>query len=299
MKWRGAAFRGSPGCERAVFERARSDEAPARLGDRQAVKIMLDLFKGAFGLFEFFRQVGQLRKSFVGETVELVARVIVGRAPGCELRLTDRRVSGEHASIYYEDGSWRIRDLASSNGTRVNGTALNPGERHALLEGDEICFGSYDEQWELCDETPPPEEGIRETAPVTVLLQQVSLVFRVSSDEEEVDLTVVTPRSRTRVPQRTFTRMLLFLARARENDRAADVRPSEQGWVHVDTLVPGLYSDTDTLNLNIFRARKQLEALGVGESNHLIERRFRSRRVRLGVAEVRIVKAPQTHRPDS
>jgi hypothetical protein len=214
------------------------------------------------------------------------------------MQLKDRRVSGEHASIYFEDGHWRIRDLASSNGTRVNGVSLIPGERHALLRGDRVEFGSSAESWELVQESPPHDAGILDTSQVSVELFQTSLTFRVSADGEDVEVTLSTPRERVRLGQRAFTDLLLFLAQARMADQKEGLRSEEQGWVAVDALVPTLYPDTDTLNLNIFRARKQVEGLGIGDANSLVERRVRSRRVRLGVEHLRILRAPSTVPPD-
>lgn len=242
--------------------------------------------------------MGQLRKSSSDQRFQLAARVIVGRSPGCEMRLDDRRVSGEHAAIFYEESHWRIRDLASSNGTSVNGTTLKSGERHVLLQGDQIAFGSSDVIWEFIDEAPPPDRGILDTSQVGVALYQVSLIFRVSADEQDVEVTVVTPRERVRLAQRAFTDLLLHLARARLVEQKGNgLRENEQGWVHIDDLVPTVYPDTDTLNLNIFRARKQLESMGIVDASQLIERRVRSRRVRLGVGQLKVHSAAQTYRP--
>lgn len=57
--------------------------------------------------------------------------VTVGRGVGNEVDFSDDRVSRHHAVIWAEDGSWRVRDLDSGNGTfmnqaRVNGTAELP-----------------------------------------------------------------------------------------------------------------------------------------------------------------------------
>jgi hypothetical protein len=42
---------------------------------------------------------------------------LIGREPGNEIQLADRRVSRIHAVVYAEDKVWKIRDLGSSNGT--------------------------------------------------------------------------------------------------------------------------------------------------------------------------------------
>jgi hypothetical protein len=42
---------------------------------------------------------------------------LIGREPGNEIQLADRRVSRIHAVVYAEDKVWKIRDIDSSNGT--------------------------------------------------------------------------------------------------------------------------------------------------------------------------------------
>lgn len=60
-------------------------------------------------------------------------RQIIGRRPGCDIRVRERAVSGVHAEVIRVRDSVTINDLASTNGTLVNGLritaplALNPG----------------------------------------------------------------------------------------------------------------------------------------------------------------------------
>ncbi|MCC6348549.1 MAG: FHA domain-containing protein [Candidatus Eisenbacteria bacterium] len=70
--------------------------------------------------------------------VELEAvRVRFGRLPECEVRLESAGVSREHAELAGERGGWRVRDLGSRNGTRVNGEKI---EDRVVVEGDEISL---------------------------------------------------------------------------------------------------------------------------------------------------------------
>ncbi|MFC0041129.1 DUF1707 and FHA domain-containing protein [Actinomadura rayongensis] len=70
-----------------------------------------------------------------------LARILVGRAPGCHLTLPDRTVSRLHAEIHRTPGAehWTVHDLGSMNGTRVNGRRLTGPAR--LRPGDEVAFG--------------------------------------------------------------------------------------------------------------------------------------------------------------
>lgn len=57
--------------------------------------------------------------------------VSIGRDPGNEIELDDRRVSRHHAVLWAEAGAWCVRDLDSANGTyidqvRVKGRAPLP-----------------------------------------------------------------------------------------------------------------------------------------------------------------------------
>lgn len=57
--------------------------------------------------------------------------VAIGREPNNDVELADERVSRHHAVLWAEDGSWRVRDLDSANGTfigytRVTGIAVLP-----------------------------------------------------------------------------------------------------------------------------------------------------------------------------
>lgn len=53
------------------------------------------------------------------------------------LKITSRR----HACIEFDQKSYVVSDLGSSNGTWVNGDRLRPKESRVLKEGDEITFG--------------------------------------------------------------------------------------------------------------------------------------------------------------
>jgi DNA-binding NtrC family response regulator len=52
------------------------------------------------------------------------ATLVVGTDPGCDLRLTDDRVSSRHLSIERIEGGYLVRDLGSRNGTVVQGVAI-------------------------------------------------------------------------------------------------------------------------------------------------------------------------------
>ena len=55
-----------------------------------------------------------------------------------ELMVDDPSVSGEHARIRYENGAFVLYDLASTNGTLVNGQRV---DKQRLVDGDQVRLG--------------------------------------------------------------------------------------------------------------------------------------------------------------
>jgi FHA domain-containing protein/uncharacterized protein DUF1707 len=71
-------------------------------------------------------------------TREGQARVL-GRNPSCDYAIADKTVSGRHAELSRTASGWRIRDLGSLNGTRVNGWLVREQD---LKPGDTIELGA-------------------------------------------------------------------------------------------------------------------------------------------------------------
>ena len=69
----------------------------------------------------------------------LGTKTTMGRHPSNTLRLVDREVSKEHASIERVGNTFLLRDLNSSNGTFVNGRKVR---ELRLRDGDEIALGN-------------------------------------------------------------------------------------------------------------------------------------------------------------
>lgn len=69
---------------------------------------------------------------------DLPIPVTIGREEGNGLRLNDERVSRFHAKVQVEDGDIILTDLDSTNGTRVNGSAI---QIRRLRAGDQVSIG--------------------------------------------------------------------------------------------------------------------------------------------------------------
>jgi pSer/pThr/pTyr-binding forkhead associated (FHA) protein len=74
-----------------------------------------------------------------GEEFPLAGPTVVGRQPDCDLMIDEPYVSGEHAELSNSGGRWFVRDLASTNGTFLNGHRV---EGYADIHpGDVVQFG--------------------------------------------------------------------------------------------------------------------------------------------------------------
>lgn len=66
--------------------------------------------------------------------------IVVGRDETCDLRLDHKSISKLHCVLVKTDGLILIRDLGSTNGTRVNGLRVR---RAALLPEDVLAFANF------------------------------------------------------------------------------------------------------------------------------------------------------------
>lgn len=73
-----------------------------------------------------------------GRTFELTDdKITVGRLPDNQIRLEDNTVSSHHAKMIRKNDYYVVRDLNSTNGTRVNGQRI---VETRLYHGDVIGF---------------------------------------------------------------------------------------------------------------------------------------------------------------
>jgi hypothetical protein len=98
--------------------------------------------------------------------LEVAGQVMVGRAdiveghiPGLDLGLyggQDAGVSRRHAVLFVAENALFVRDLGSTNGTKINGLRLPPNESCKIAEGDQVEFGQLQVKVQL---VTMPEES--------------------------------------------------------------------------------------------------------------------------------------------
>lgn len=64
--------------------------------------------------------------------------IVIGRDHGCDLLILHASVSRRHCEIWMEDGRYRVRDLGSTNTTRLNDRVVESAD---LADGDHLVIG--------------------------------------------------------------------------------------------------------------------------------------------------------------
>ena len=85
--------------------------------------------------------------------------ITVGRLPDNVIQIDDASVSSHHAELTRDGDDYILRDLDSTNGTRLNGVSHREGK---LKDGDQITFGNIEVLYESenpADAQPMPEEA--------------------------------------------------------------------------------------------------------------------------------------------
>lgn len=177
-------------------------------------------------------------------------------------------------AIFRKDGGWKIEELGYSS---VPIRSLNNNDR--------IQIKSQEWQVRLASCNEPT---VQISSPLS--LDQVSLTFNLSLDEESTQLIVSTPDAEFDLLFRSHHYMTLLLARHRIADASTNVDTCEQGWVYTELLAKELGLEENHLNIQIHRARKQFcEILGNNEAAvNFIQRR--SGKIRLSCHSFKIYK---------
>ncbi|WP_089942769.1 FHA domain-containing protein [Candidatus Entotheonella palauensis] len=154
-------------------------------------------------------------------------------------------------------------------------------------DGDVISHGPH--LWKLHVARVIDTTMVQE-APKPSAMDEIAFRFEVSLDEEHVFLKLIRHGETFELGERAHHYLLLTLARRRLDDMQKQVDPNEHGWVDLDDLSQMLDLNLSHLNIQIFRARKQITSLlsDLPYLPPLIERRVGS--VRFGCTSFTIVQ---------
>jgi adenylate cyclase len=104
--------------------------------------------------------LGQLVPTGGGDNIPLLKpKLLVGRRSRCDITLRFQNVSSHHCELSLENGYWRIQDLGSANGVKVNDERC---DSKWLMPGDVVTIAkhSYEIQYTPTGDAPPPEEDV-------------------------------------------------------------------------------------------------------------------------------------------
>ena len=111
-------------------------------------------------------------------------RIVIGRGPGCDVRLPDPSVSHRHATVRRSGSDWVLVDEGSTNGTFLGGAKMNAGAPRALETGDLVRVGRVWLEIKV-DQSPPTHDLALATRDLALAL--VSSAMKALGDD-------VTPR---------------------------------------------------------------------------------------------------------
>jgi pSer/pThr/pTyr-binding forkhead associated (FHA) protein len=125
-----------------------------------------------------------------GTTHQLVDEAItIGRGPDNTIVVNDPSISTHHAQLLLEGDTYRLKDLDSTNGTRVNG---KPVTETLLRFDDRIRFGAAEARYESSEVSgskplPKPEEIKAQVAADNVAPPHFSYASPFRRQEEQKD----------------------------------------------------------------------------------------------------------------
>jgi hypothetical protein len=167
------------------------------------------------------------------------------------------------------DGAWKLEDADG-----------------ALLElQDSQNFEARGRKYRF---SRPTSNDLTAGAEPTTDSEPATLHFLVSSDEDFVELTLEYHHRNVSLGSRAHNYLLLTLARHKLAELAAGIAESSSGWMDKDQLADGLRITPPQVDGEIFRIRKHFASHGLHEAATIIERRARTKQIRLGLGRVRV-----------
>lgn len=177
----------------------------------------------------------------------------------------------EHTLYLDHDGSWRLERA--------------DGEIEVVVDGQLIECGGRQFRF-CCPASTSTTEALTTAAP-----GEPTLCFVVSSDEDFVELALEYPERRVPLGSRSHNYLMLTLARQKLADLAQNLPEASCGWMDKDELADGFKMTPQQVDGEVFRIRKHFTQHGLPESTTVIERRPRTKQIRLGLSRLRIERS--------
>lgn len=220
---------------------------------------------------------------------------------------------------FASDGApWRVEDLSPpracavqvDTGERITGTetTLNlpkgapelgivrrDGAWWSERNGDEVEVASgtvvsttAHGRWRLVLPPPSPAD-VTATMQPQLDLHHAMLCFAVSPDEERVCVSVEHEQARLVLPIRACLYTLLVLARQRGGavPGSNGTNGRHDGWMYTDELAELMKVMPAKVNVDIHRIRRLLTEASVQNSESIVERRFDTHQIRIGISRLR------------
>jgi predicted component of type VI protein secretion system len=130
-----------------------------------------------------------------GTPVEIAKDLsLVGRREDCDIFLDHKSISKLHCVVARTDGLLLLRDLGSTNGTRVNGQRVR---RAALLPNDQLQIASlkYTVQFAPDEPSPPVREEYTQQLDGKELARATSGKERAAEEDSDSDVEVPVVRA--------------------------------------------------------------------------------------------------------
>jgi adenylate cyclase len=111
-----------------------------------------------------------------GDDIPLIKdRITIGRRESCDVCLRFPNISGQHMELVFEDDCWRVRDLGSTNGIKINGVRV---QEKTLRPGDEISIANrrFTIEYNLPEGRQIVESTVQEDIMSQPLLERAGLV---------------------------------------------------------------------------------------------------------------------------
>ncbi len=175
----------------------------------------------------------------------------------CKWTVIDLSPPSETSVFLAEDGYWYSKSAQKSV---------------LLKDGDLVCAAKR--KWCLCCAKQTYIEQPAATAEPDCS-EKTTLIFKVSLDEEHVFSLIETDQQVINLKERVHHYLLVTLARIKLEDHRRGYDASSCGWVCMDDLCKMMGTDASHINIQIYRARKQIAECLYKEEDlpMLIERR--------------------------